>query len=196
MNLCVYRADVCVVLLAGGAARRLPRKLERRIAGVPLLLQVRRNVDGPWPVYVCTAGRLPAALVARLDCLVLRDRTPGAGPLCALADACAALTQPRVFAVAGDMPHVGAAVLHLLIGAFHEGDEAVVPEHDGVIEPLVALYDRAALLREASVLLREGERAMHCAVERLRTRRIRCDGAVFVNVNTPEDLRAVRATSR
>ncbi|HEX8805295.1 MAG TPA: hypothetical protein VF741_00045, partial [Candidatus Aquilonibacter sp.] len=71
---------------------------------------------------------------------------------------------------------------------WQHGDEAVVPEHDGRLEPLAALYDREALLREAWECLHGEDRSMHALLARLRVRRVPCDAQAFANINTSADL--------
>jgi molybdopterin-guanine dinucleotide biosynthesis protein A len=62
-------------------------------------------------------------------------------------------------------------------------------------EPLAAFYDRAAFLREAPAVLRDGRGAVRLVVEALHARYVSVNDAprVFTNVNTPEDYAAVRA---
>jgi molybdopterin-guanine dinucleotide biosynthesis protein A len=102
-----------------------------------------------------------------------------------------------VFAVAGDAPFVDGAFVERLHAAWREGDEALVPVHerDGTpaLEPLAALYDRAAFLREGFPVLRSGRGALRLVLERLRTRMIPfAPGPAFANVNTLEDYAIVR----
>ncbi len=186
--------DTAVVILAGGRATRFPGKLERHVDGEPMLLRVYQNVRATGlPVYVAAGAPLPDALATRLDAPVLLDRWPYAGPLRALLSACEALPHARVFAVAGDEPRVGTEVFAALDDAWQPELEAAVPEHDGRIEPLAALYSRAAFVREARAAIDRGDEAMHALVERLRSRFVPLSEAYFVNVNTAADLqRAVR----
>ena len=93
----------------------------------------------------------------------------------------------RFFAVAGDSPGITTEVLSRLERAWKDGDEAVVPDHDGRREPLAALYDREAFAREARILLRGGDASMHGLLERLRVRYVAMPAVHFVNINTAED---------
>jgi len=69
-----------------------------------------------------------------------------------------------------------------------------VPDHDGRLEPLAALYQREALMREAWECLHGEDRSMHALLARLRVRRVTCDAAVFANVNTSADLAQLAET--
>ena len=137
-----------VVVLAGGRATRLPRKLERSIGGEPMLERVCRNARTlGLPVYLAGSRQFSPALARRLGLPMLHDRWPGAGPLRALFSSADALDCERIFALAGDEVRAGAALFRTLEAAWCDGDEAVVPRHDGRMEPLAALYSRRALVR-------------------------------------------------
>ena len=176
-----------IVILAGGEATRLPGKLERPLDGRPLLLRVYDNVRAAGSVYVCAKETYPPEIDTELDCPLIIDRWPGQGPLAALLGAAQVMREARFYAVAGDAPAVTTEVLSRLAAAWDDGDEAVVPEHDGRSEPLAALYDREAFAREARILLDGGERRMHALLERLRVRYVTLPESHFVNVNTAAD---------
>ncbi|MEO6835338.1 MAG: molybdenum cofactor guanylyltransferase [Candidatus Tumulicola sp.] len=182
--------DTAIVILAGGAATRFPGKLERCIDGEPMLLRVYRNARATaWPVYIAGGGSFAPEIAARLDAPALADRWPGGGPLRALLSACEAIGYDRVFALAGDEPRADRTLLEALAAAWQAGDEAVVPEHGGRIEPLAALYARTAVLRAGRMAIAWGDDAMRALVERAKTRFVPVSQSYFVNVNTPEDLR-------
>ena len=181
--------STAVIMLAGGEARRLPGKLERPIDGQPLILRCFRNLRASGiPIYVAVKQRFSPEVDAQIDAPFLIDPDPGGGPLRAFASACDAIRAERVFAVAADQPHLEASVLRRLLAAWQPGDEAVVPIHDERIEPLAALYDRVAVVREEPGLRQDGKAAMHELVERLAARFVPIEAEHFYNVNRPSDL--------
>ncbi len=181
--------DVATVILAGGRATRFPGKLEAEVDGEPLLLRVYEHVREAAPVIIAGRGSFSSALDERLTCPIVIDRRPDRGPLGGIVTAAGTVHAARIFVVAGDAPNVTTAVLHALDDAWETGDEAAVPIHGTQAEPLAALYDRMALLREGGALLAERESAsMHALLDRLRTRRVPLDAAFFTNVNTADDL--------
>ena len=181
--------EPAIVILAGGHARRFPDKLEHPIGGRPMIahLYERARATG-LPVYIVGKGSFSRELDARLDAPLLVDRLPDRGPLGALLSACATIRAQRLFALAADQPLLEMSLLERLEAAWEMGDEAAVPEHDGEIEPLAALYARSALLREGFEMRRAPRRAMRDLIERVATRFVACDGAAFHNVNRIGDL--------
>ncbi len=182
------RYETVVVILAGGSARRLARKLERTIDGVPILERVYRRLRDAYPIVVCARDPLPAGLSGAIDAPVLLDCEPGGGPLAALVAACAEIDAQRIAAIAGDMPRIDAGTIACMERAWDADCDAVVPEHDGRIEPLAALYDRGTLAQAGAETLRAGRRSMHALLERLRVRTLAMAGDPFLNINTPGDL--------
>lgn len=191
------RPEIGVVILAGGGATRLPNKLELAAGGVPMLVRVYRNVSPGRKTYVSCAGSFSPEIDAMLDCPMVVDRWPGRGPLGGLVSTMELMNTPLVFAVAGDAPFVDKAFIDRVADAWQPGDEAVVPAHPNKarkrLEPLAALYDRAAFLREATKALGSGDESLHAAVERLHVRELTVkpgEERIFTNVNTPADYAA------
>ncbi|MGA9273714.1 MAG: molybdenum cofactor guanylyltransferase [Candidatus Cybelea sp.] len=178
-----------IVLLAGGEARRFPGKLEYPVDGGPMIAQLFERVRTTgWPVYVAGKGSFSPAVDARLEAPLLIDRHPLGGPLNALLSACTMIRASRVFALAADQPRLDAGMLERLAASWRPGDEGVVPEHEGRIEPLAALYGRLAILREGFALRRTGANAMRDLVARIAVRFAAFDSSYFYNVNRMTDL--------
>lgn len=185
-------ASIAVLVLAGGRASRFPGKLEALVNGEPLVLRAFRAARATgWPVYVSAQGPFPAEIDRRLDCPVLIDRQPWGGPLRGLYSACETIAQERVFVLAADLPRVDAPLLERIAAAWLPADEAVVPRHDGLLEPLAALYARSAILQRSFTLFGEPRASMHDLIERIGARFLDVEAEYFVNVNTPADLAAL-----
>jgi molybdopterin-guanine dinucleotide biosynthesis protein A len=184
--------SIAILVLAGGRASRFPGKLEALVDGEPLVLRAFRAARAAgWPVYVSAQAPFPAQIDRRLDCPVLLDRTPWGGPLRALHSACETIAQERIFVLAADLPRVETRLLERIAQAWLPGDDAVVPRHGGQLEPLVAVYARAAILQESFTLFGEPRSSMHDLIERIGTRFIDVEPEYFANVNTPADLAAL-----
>jgi molybdenum cofactor guanylyltransferase len=186
------RPDVAIVILAGGRATRFPGKLETNIAGEPMLARVYRQFRDAGPVLVAGRGTFSPQLDALLECPIVIDRWSDRGPLGGLLSAALHSDAKRIFAVAGDAPLVSPEVLDALLERWELGDEAAIPEHDGCLEPLAALYDRGALIREGLECLRGPKASMHALLARLNARRVSMPARFFVNVNTVDDVPQVQ----
>jgi len=177
-------AKTAVVILAGGRATRLPRKLERDFGGVPLLVRVYRNLEAVGPVYVSAN----APLDALIDAPCIPDAVPNRGPLGAIVSVFERISEERAFVVAGDVPFVDHAIFERLNAAFAPGMEAAVPIHGDTVEPLCAVYDRRAFLREGRDAAAQS-RGVRFILDRLRAHYVRfSDRARFASINTAEDL--------
>jgi molybdopterin-guanine dinucleotide biosynthesis protein A len=185
-----------ILLLAGGSATRFPGKLEHDLEGQPMIVRVFEKVArGRWPVYIAGKGSFAPEVDAALTAPLLIDRWSPRGPLHALLSAAPFIAVDRIFAVAADQPQLEAGVLDRLAAAWRPGDEAVVPEHEGAVEPLAALYDRFALLRESVRLRREGRTAMRDLIAAVATRFLPMESRYFRNINWRSDLgRRLEAT--
>jgi molybdopterin-guanine dinucleotide biosynthesis protein A len=190
-------AAVTVIILAGGEATRLPGKLYLDTGDMPMLVRVFRNVTAGYPAVISCKGPLPPPIAAQIDVPAVVDRWPLRGPLSGLLSTMSEVRTPYVFACAGDAPFIDAAFVDMLARRRRPADEAIVPRRtdDGRvrIEPLAALYDREAFLREGLPVLLAGDGALRLVIDRLRTRYIDVDDArPFTNVNTPDDYAALR----
>src|SRR5579863_2495802 len=107
--------DTAVVILTGGRATRFPRKLERPIAGKPMLQRVVANAGAIGvAVFVAGSDEFSPQMASKLGIPFLHDRWPGGGPLRALVSACAHLPHARIFALAGDEICAGAELYRML----------------------------------------------------------------------------------
>lgn len=191
-----------ILILAGGEATRLPGKLLLAVGDsaadeMPMLVRVLRNMRDAQPREIVISGKssFPPDVDALLDAPLVIDRWPGRGPLAGILTAFAQMRSRYVFVVAGDAPNLTAAFANELATRIRVGDEAIVPEHPerGGIEPLAAIYDRLAFLREGLPVLRSGGGALRRVVERLRVRHVPVDDRrIFANINTPADYAATR----
>src|SRR5579875_2539016 len=189
---------ICVAIRAGGEATRLPGKLALRVGDLPMTVRVFRNVSDGRETFISCKGAFPREIDELLPCPMVVDHWPLRGPLSGMLSTFAKMSSPLVFAVAGDAPFVTGAFIERLAREWNEGDEALVPIHatdeKEIMEPLAALYERRAFLREGFDVLSSGKGALRSVIERLRARTIRIDDPrIFTNVNTPADYERLRA---
>ncbi|MDP9017161.1 MAG: molybdenum cofactor guanylyltransferase [Candidatus Eremiobacteraeota bacterium] len=176
--------DYAVCILAGGQASRLDRKLERPLRGTPLIARVYGNVCGPYPIYISARATFPAEIDAQLNCPLIIDRWNARGPLSGLLTVFQEVVHTRMFVIAGDAPFVDRSTLEALRAAWQDGDEAVVAD------PLVALYDRAAFIREALPVFHDGSASVKDVLRKLSARPLPVPKRTLTNINTLSDLKS------
>ncbi|MDT0266941.1 NTP transferase domain-containing protein [Streptomyces sp. DSM 44915] len=182
-----------VVVLAGGAARRLGGvdKPAVRIGGRPLLDRVLAACPAIPPPVVVGPPR-PTARQVRWT----REQPPGGGPLPALAAGLALTGRPLVAVLAADLPFLDPDTLPRLVAALPpEADGALLVDGEGRDQPLTAVY-RAAPLRRALAALGPDPaalagRPLRGLLGRLRLRRLA--GPATLDCDTWPDIAAARA---
>ena len=195
-------APLAAAVLAGGASRRMGRdKATMPVGGAELARQAiaaAARLAEP-VVVVAPEGHPAAALAPAAGAGWVAD--PGRGPLEALVSALRAVDAPWLLLLAADHPLLLPALLDLLL-AGREGFEAVACRRGPRLEPLVAVYQRAAALAAAEAMLAAGaDRSLRGLLGALRTRvieelqwrRVDPDGASFVDLDDPADLAAFLA---
>ena len=128
---------------------------------------------------------------------ILADHFPDSGPLAGIAAALRRCESEQLLVLAVDMPAMTAGFLRALLDESRRTAGGIVPcGGGGRMEPLVAIYPRAAL-RFAEECLCAGERKMEAFIRILESqglvalRRIEPDALhLFVNWNAPEDVTA------
>jgi molybdopterin-guanine dinucleotide biosynthesis protein A len=133
---------------------------------------------------------------------------PGlSGPVAGLIAGLAANPLPLLLVLAADLPFPSPNLARGLadLARSHPRAQVIIPERDGRLEPLFAIYRndcRADLLSSARQLTRrERGPSLRGTLERLQLRRVAesewrvwdPDGDSFVNCNTPDELAAAAA---
>jgi len=124
---------------------------------------------------------------------VVADELRGCGPLGGLHAGLGRMATPHAFVAACDMPFLRIEPIRYLVSRLRDQD-AVVPQWNGDIEPLHALY--AARLRgHIAAAVAQGARAMRDFLPQIEVdyvsqaamERVAGAAEAFRNVNTPED---------
>lgn len=183
-----------VVVLAGGAARRLGGvdKPAVRVGGRALLDRVLAACPADWPEPVVVGPPRPTARRVRWT----REHPPGGGPLPALAAGLALTERTLVAVLAADLPFLDPATLPGLLAALpRAADGVLLVDAEGRDQPLTAVY-RAAPLAAALAALGEGPEALagrplRAPLAGLRLRRL--PGPAAWDCDTWPDIAAARA---
>jgi molybdopterin-guanine dinucleotide biosynthesis protein A len=160
--------------------------------GKPLIEHVLENVSGLGDEILITTNQ--PEQYAFLNIRTAQDKIPGAGALAGLSTALSSARGEHILLVACDLPFVQRPLLEYLIGLAASAD-VVVPEWEGYLEPLIAVYSRNSLEVVNQSLLR-GQIRMTSLFPLVKVRTVSQseieefdpEGLSFFNVNTPEDL--------
>ena len=136
---------------------------------------------------------------ARLKGKVIVDLYPGKAALGGVYTGLASADTPHSLVVGCDMPFLNSALLRYLVGVARDFD-LVVPEIDGMTEPLHAVYSRRCLT-SIEHLLNQGRLAISQLFGLVKTRYVGKDEIAkfdpehlsFFNINTQHDLAKARA---
>ncbi len=192
-----------VVIQAGGESRRMGQdKALMPFLGRPL---IQRMVERLAPIadeLLVTTNRPDDYRF--LDIPLIPDVKPGRGALGGLYTALDAASQPFVAVVACDMPFASpellSAACDLLVGS---GADVAVPSTDGGLEPLHAVYRRAACLPAVASALEADKWKVISWFPQVKVRvlppeacaRYDPHGLAFLNLNTPEEFARVERIS-
>ncbi|HEV7734324.1 MAG TPA: molybdenum cofactor guanylyltransferase [Candidatus Binatia bacterium] len=185
------------VILAGGLASRMGGrdKAFAAVDGQPIAVRTVRLFQSLFPQVLVSTNR-PERFHA-LGVETVADAHPGCGPLAGIHAAMRVSANPRIFVAACDMPGLDADVIRFLLERPGDAD-AVVPQWEGDIEPLHAIYAVRTLpvvercLAGGVHALREFLPLVHVDwVTEDELRHVRGTARSLINVNTPEELAAV-----
>jgi molybdopterin-guanine dinucleotide biosynthesis protein A len=187
------------VILAGGRSRRLggsPKAL-LPFGGRPLIQQIVEKVETVLPG--CLVVTNTPDLYAFLGRPMVPDVYPDGGSLGGLYSGLRAAGADAALCVGCDMPFLSPSVLRYLAERHGEAD-VVVPEAEGELQTLHAVYGRACL-SPMERRLQAGQLRITGFFPEVRVLRVPAEtvatladpALVFLNVNTPDDLARARA---
>jgi molybdopterin-guanine dinucleotide biosynthesis protein A len=190
--------DFSGVLLAGGKSSRMGcDKAFIEIEGVPLWQRQLQIIEQLSPRKIFIAAPMRSEWNG-VRCTVNPDAQENSGPLGGLLAALRKSATPLLLALAIDLPRMTTDYLRGLLKLCEDG-KGVVPISDRRFEPLAAFYP-ASSLRIAEQLLSSGcyalqDFAKQCLSEGLIVEApvSSAEIALFLNVNTPTDLLAIKA---
>jgi molybdopterin-guanine dinucleotide biosynthesis protein A len=185
------------VLLAGGKSSRMGKdKAEILVDGEPLWFRQLELLRQTQPVEILISG-LADGPYAAAGYPIVTDELPDQGPLGGISSVMAKAAAEWVLVLAVDVPFVTAEFLRCMVHQGVQTGKGIIPIHsDGRLEPLVAVYPRAAL-PHARANLHAGDRKLANFIQRLEaaglTRRLPInpqDARLFTNWNSPADVEA------
>jgi molybdopterin-guanine dinucleotide biosynthesis protein A len=187
-----YSSDVTAVILAGGNSTRMKsNKALLPFAGERFIERIFRQLSAIFVEIILVTNN--PELYRFIPCRKVPDIYPGMGALAGIHAGLSSSRTSHIFAVACDMPHLNQAVIRHLVSRV-SGQDVIIPESDGGLEPLHAVYGRGAIpvIEEQ---LSKGKRKIVACCQRLKTTVITREeiGSLdpqflsFRNINTPEE---------
>jgi len=193
--------DVTAFILAGGKSTRMGTdKAFLRWQEGTLLDHVWEMAHELTPQVRIVADR---NRFASYGAAVLEDIYPGCGPLGGIHAALSSTVSPWNLMLAVDLPLLSGRLLCYLVTRARESDASVtVPRVGGGLQPLCAVY-RREFAEVAKRALEAGQNKIDLLFASVQTQTIEEEELLragfsremFRNVNTPEDLEAVRRGS-
>jgi len=197
MNDTLPRLPITAVVLAGGRATRMGGQDKGlvELAGRPMIAHVLAALAGQVEWMLVNANR-NLDRYAAFGWPVVRDEDTGfLGPLAGLEAGMRAAATPLVMTVPCDCPVLPAALTARLHTALLEDDAEIAVPHDGErLQPVFALT-RRALQPSLGAYLGSGGRKIDRWFEHHRVAEVDFSDLpdTFINVNDPEERRAVEA---
>jgi molybdopterin-guanine dinucleotide biosynthesis protein A len=136
-------SDITAVILAGGNSTRMKsNKALLPYRGELFIERIYRQLAAIFPEVILVTNT--PETYRFLPCRTVSDLYPGRGPLAGVHAGLTHCTTPYIFVVACDMPDLDEALIRHLVSGIGNRD-VVVPESEGGLEPLHAVYGKRCL---------------------------------------------------
>ena len=190
------------VILAGGASSRmgsnkalLPQK------GVRFIEVIYRTLAELFEEVIVVTNT--PEQYAFLPCKKVPDLYPGKGVLAGIHSGLFHSSEPAIFTVACDMPHLNTALIRHLV-SLSAGVDIVIPSTEGGMEPLHALYRKGCQPALEELLQESAQVRVVAILSRVQVRKVLPEEIApfdpeyksFVNINTPEDYFRLKSCSK
>ncbi|HOP41503.1 MAG TPA: molybdenum cofactor guanylyltransferase [Geobacteraceae bacterium] len=185
-------STVTGVILAGGNSSRMKsNKALLPYRGELFIERIHRKLSGIFRDVLLVTNTPESYRFLR--CPTVPDVYPAMGSLAGIHAGLSSCKTPYVFVTACDMPHLNTSLIRRLVGGINCQD-VIIPESDGGLEPLHAVYGKGALPIMENALSRGNRKIVECCAKLNATVISKEEVALFdpdflsfANINTPED---------
>lgn len=181
-------------VLVGGQSRRMGRPKQLiEIGGTTMIEHVVAALDEEVEeILLLGAGRVPEALEGLSR---IADAKGFGGPMAGVLGAMRAEPEASWVVAPCDLPLLRPEAVRWLVSWRRSGAWVVFPTLEGLVEPLLALYEpeARALLEEAAA---DGEHALRCLASKPRAATAEVPASLrqcWLNANTPREIVALLA---
>jgi len=190
-------SGVTAVILAGGNSTRMKsNKALLPYRGERFIERIYRQLADIFPEVILVTNT--PEMYRFLPCRKVSDHFPGMGSLAGIHAGLSQSTTPHIFVVACDMPDLNDALIRQLV-VKADGNDVVIPESEGGMEPLHAVYGKGCLPAMEKTLSSGKRRIVECfdqlkvtVVSQEEISRIDPAFLSFRNINTPEEYFRIR----
>jgi FdhD protein len=194
-------ADITAVILAGGNSTRMKsNKALLPYRGERFIERIHRQLAAIFPEVILVTNT--PDLYRFLPCRTVSDLYPAMGSLAGIHAGLSHCTTPYIFVAACDMPDLNESLIRHLLSQAGSND-VVIPESDGGLEPLHAVYGKGCLPVIEGHLSAGKSRTVDC-FDRLKVKVVSREDIAgidpaflsFRNINTPEEYFRIRQELR
>lgn len=183
---------VAAVILAGGNSTRMKNnKALLPYSGELFIERIHRQLAEIFREVILVTNT--PELYRFLPCRIVQDIYPAKCSLAGIHAGLAHSNAPYIFTVACDMPYLNPSLIRLILSR-RQGFDVVIPESDGGLEPLHALYGKGCLPAMEKSLAEGCGRIVDCfdpgkvaVVSSDDVARLDPAFLSFRNINTPEE---------
>lgn len=180
-----------VILAGGNSSRMKSNKALLPYRGELFIERIHRKISGIFRNVLLVTNTPESYRFLR--CPTVPDIYPGMGSLAGIHAGLANSKTPYIFVTACDMPHLNTPLIRRLVGAI-AGQDVIIPESNGGLEPLHAVYGKGALPLMVEALSKGNRKIVDCCAKLKATvigkeevSLFDADFLSFSNINTPED---------
>ena len=185
-------SGVTAVILAGGKSTRMKsNKALLPYSGELFIERIHRQLSALFPEVILVTNT--PDLYRFLPCTMVPDEFPGLGSLAGIHAGLKHSKTGRIFVVACDMPYLNSELMRRMISKAQESD-VVIPESDGGLEPLHAVYSKNCLPAMEAALKDGKIKIVDCldwskvtVLSREEIAAVDPEFQSFRNINTPEE---------
>lgn len=188
---------IAVAILAGGKNTRMRGKNKAfvSIGGIPIIRRTLSIFREIFKEIIIVTNSPRDFSVFKKGSIITSDLIKNSGPLAGIYSALSVTTQEAVFFVACDMPFLHNGFIQEQINCFRKSRcDCLLPRIGNLAQPIHAIYKKSLESDIRKFILDNQDRSLAAFLKTVNTRYLDLENSefyrrIFMNVNTPEDLK-------